>query len=184
MVSNIFFTSDSHFNHGSMLKFKRKDGSPARPGFTDVEHMNEVMINNWNSVVKDSDIIYHLGDVYMGKEDEAEKILKRLKGKKRLVLGNHDMIDSKSVLPKFFKKITLWRLFKEHNFICTHAPAHPNTFDHKGYINVMGHTHYRGPPQGPHVSVCVELTDYKPVAIEDINELYKKQQSLFFGSSL
>lgn len=40
----IFFTSDTHFNHSSIIRHCN------RP-FADVEQMNKVLIENWNSVI-------------------------------------------------------------------------------------------------------------------------------------
>lgn len=50
-----YYISDLHFDHTNVIKF---DNRP----FKDVEEMNNTLINNWNSVVKKSDIVYVLGD--------------------------------------------------------------------------------------------------------------------------
>ena len=78
----IYFTADTHFGHMNILEFCN------RP-FIDVEEMNETLIENWNHRVKGNDTVYILGDMFfrcLG----AEMILKRLRGKKRLIIGNHD----------------------------------------------------------------------------------------------
>ena len=102
-MGNIWITSDTHFNHTNILKFLGADGKPFRQ-FNSVEEMNECMIDRWNSVVKDRDKVYHLGDVYLSQGKEANSILHRLKGRKRLILGNHD--DGRDqLLQKHFEKI-------------------------------------------------------------------------------
>lgn len=53
--------------------------------------MNETLIENWNRVVSQDDIVFHLGDFCLGGSHECTKILNRLNGKIYLVLGNHDM---------------------------------------------------------------------------------------------
>ena len=78
----IFFTADTHFGHANILKLC------GRP-FDTIEEMNEVMIGKWNDRVKGTDTVYIVGDMFFRCSD-AETILKRLKGKKRLVIGNHD----------------------------------------------------------------------------------------------
>ena len=50
-MADIWVISDTHFNHDNILKFEDKAGKPCRD-FVDVEDMNETMIANWNSVVK------------------------------------------------------------------------------------------------------------------------------------
>jgi len=53
--SKIFFTSDTHFSHSNIIKFCD------RP-FSDVNEMNTALINNWNKVVPEDGIVFHLGD--------------------------------------------------------------------------------------------------------------------------
>lgn len=80
----IFFTSDLHFGHRNILKFC------SRPWDT-VEEMNEGLINNWNSVVKENDIVFNLGDFAFASNSTWKSILERLNGKHYLILGNHDV---------------------------------------------------------------------------------------------
>lgn len=80
---SIFFTSDLHFFHNNVIEFcKRPYGS--------VEHMNEELIKNWNTVVGERDHIYILGDISFGKDAQTQEVLDRLKGIKHLIVGNHD----------------------------------------------------------------------------------------------
>lgn len=95
-MSNIWIISDTHFNHKNILGFTDSEGKKFRGDlFKDVSDMNEQMIYNWNSVIKPEDKVYHLGDVYFGSQPEADAILSRLMGKKRLIVGNHDCIYGK-----------------------------------------------------------------------------------------
>ena len=48
------------------------------------------MIENWNSVVKKGDYVYHLGDVFFGSKETFPALWNRLNGSKRLIIGNHD----------------------------------------------------------------------------------------------
>jgi calcineurin-like phosphoesterase family protein len=81
-MSQIFLTSDSHFGHFNVIKYCN------RP-FTTVEEMNEALIANWNAVVGQEDIVFHLGD-FSFHERYVEEFLSRLNGYKFLILGNHD----------------------------------------------------------------------------------------------
>lgn len=166
-MGNIFVISDTHFGHSNILNFKDSIGKPVRQGFNDVNHMNEVMIQNWNSVVTPQDKVYHLGDVYFGNQDEANNILARLNGKKRLILGNHD--NGKShVLFRHFQKIMLWRIFKEFSAVLTHVPLHESTMNESAQFNVHGHIHQNLAPSDRHICVCVEHINYRPVLLADL----------------
>src|SRR5579862_8230519 len=87
-TQQIFFTSDHHFFHHNIIKYSKR-------GFSGLEEMHEHFIKCWNSVVGENDIIFHLGDIFYGREANDEKvkwIMSRLNGHKRLILGNHDAI--------------------------------------------------------------------------------------------
>jgi len=168
VTNNIWVTSDTHFNHHNIVhKFE-----PPRP-FKDVHHMNETIIENWNAVVKPGDKVYHLGDVFFGDKEEFKKLWPRLNGKKRLIVGNHD--DVKFLANgSFFEKVMMWRWFD--NLLLSHVPVHPSSIKEarggvKNSLNVHGHTHFRGSPEGPYKSVCVELTNYTPVNIEELKKI-------------
>jgi len=79
----IWFTADLHFNHVGVIKYCN------RPWST-VEDMNEGLIHKWNSVVKQQDTVYVVGDFAFRGKANIEDILSRLKGKKHLIEGNHD----------------------------------------------------------------------------------------------
>lgn len=82
---NRFFTSDTHFGHSNIIRYCD------RP-FANFEEMDAALVENWNHVVGDTDVVYHLGDVAMGASDRWDEILKSLNGYKVLVTGNHDRI--------------------------------------------------------------------------------------------
>lgn len=163
-MSDIWFISDTHFGHANFLTFQDVDGSVIRP-FSSVEEMDEHMIERWNSVVRDGDKVYHLGDVCFDKPRFPE-IMRRLKGSKRLILGNHDDI-KRFRMYEHFKKIALWRIFKEHDFVCSHVPLPPEQFRKVGF-NLHGHIHEKPETSPQHICVCVERTNYTPVHLDDI----------------
>ena len=81
--NNIFFTSDTHFNHTNIIKYAQ------RP-YSDAEEMNEDLIKRWNSVVGKNDIVFHLGDFMFGNINRFWEFRSRLNGKIYLIHGNHD----------------------------------------------------------------------------------------------
>lgn len=168
MSRNIWVTSDTHFNHENILNFKDSKGNPVRP-FGSVKEMNEVMVENWNSVVKPGDKVYHLGDVFFGLKDEFKKLWPKLNGSKRLIVGNHDDIKFLSS-GGFFQKASMWRVFSEFGLLLTHTPQHQSALTGKrnGLLNVHGHIHQNPSPDGPYKCVCVEQTNYTPVNLEEL----------------
>ena len=78
----IYFISDTHFGHENVIRMCE------RP-FKTIEEMNTALIENWNRRVKGNDTVYILGDLFFRCAD-PEPILRQLKGRKHLIVGNHD----------------------------------------------------------------------------------------------
>ena len=135
--------------------------------------MDEFMIDNWNSVVKQDDKVWHLGDVMMGDKIKFAKNWRKLNGSKRLCVGNHD--DIKYLCSGgFFKYIVLERKFREDGLHLSHVPLHSsqhevgNPGSGKFLCNVHGHIHGNATPKGRYINVSVEVVNYTPVALEDL----------------
>lgn len=80
-----YYISDLHFGHGKL------NTEMDHRGFASAEEMNQYMINQWNSRVRHGDEVVILGDFCMSKKaGEAEEILRQLKGRKYMIIGNHD----------------------------------------------------------------------------------------------
>lgn len=136
--------------------------------------MDQHMVERWNDTVSDEDIVYHLGDVYFG---EGHKVLPFLRGRKRLILGNHDNGKCQK-LQKYFQKILLWRMFPEYGVLLTHVPAHPSAFEYKKLRNIHGHIHQNTTmmlnedgtqsPDPRYINVSVEKINYTPVDLEKL----------------
>ena len=94
----VWFTSDTHFSHISNLYFHpwRRDACGLTLEETQadknaaIQQHDEWLIEKWNSTVRKQDEIYLLGDFCLSNRTRTEEILKRLKGKKHLIVGNHD----------------------------------------------------------------------------------------------
>lgn len=162
-MSRIFVVSDTHFGHENILKFRDSNTNELVRNFSDVHDMNEYMVQRWNAVVNDDDIVYHLGDVYFGRGHE---VLGRLKGRKRLLLGNHDNGKCQK-LHKYFQKIGMWRMFPEYNCLLTHVPVHESGL-YKVQYNLHGHIHQNASPTPRHINCSVEVQDYMPKLITDL----------------
>ncbi len=174
---NIWFTSDLHFGHKNILQFEKEH----RP-FSTLEEMHEVLIQNWNSVVKPKDKIYVLGDFAFGKHNIP--IARRLNGHKRLILGNHDSYPVEKYLP-FFEKI--YGLKYWEHCILSHAPLHPHCLSghHESYgiespnfLNAHGHLHsrkvmvktYKDVEDTRYFNVSVEQNNLTPIHADVIRQ--------------
>lgn len=80
-----YFIADTHFNHENIIKYCN------RP-FEDSKEMNEYIINKWNSVVTENDVVYHLGDVGFGSTEELEQLDERF-NKENHICVSCDVID-------------------------------------------------------------------------------------------
>lgn len=185
---NYWFISDTHFNHENILKFKNFDGSLQR-NFDSISEMNELIIKNWNEVVKPEDKVYHLGDVIMGNHVEYDLILSRLNGKKRLILGNHDE-GKLRFLSKHFQKVSGARHLNIGDFKCvlSHVPLHPHCITRFGNLNIHGHLHKSlvqsseynpifetiGEDDKHYINVCVEQINYRPIELEELKKYCEK----------
>lgn len=188
-MSNIFFISDTHFGHEACCtKFKRADGTPLR-AFANAQEMDEEMVKRWNEVVKDEDKVYHLGDVAMNKKHMPT--LLRLKGKKRLIMGNHDIFGIKEYL-KYFSEVYAIRVLEDVTL--THVPLHPSSVTQRWKTNVHGHTHannvHRAIPGRPaheptleldplYYNVSVEQIDYRPIEFSELRSRIKAREEEF-----
>lgn len=159
-MSDIWVISDTHFNHSNIIKYCDRPYSSAT-------EMDWDMVEKWNSVVKPGDKVYHLGDVYMkASKGYMDNLLGQLNGHKRLILGNHDN-GHDQILQRYFKKIYLWRHFKEFGLHLSHVPLRKQSI-FKDCVNIHGHIHNNEAIPGPYRNVSVEVINYTPINIEEL----------------
>lgn len=115
-----FYIADSHFYHDNLntrMDFR---------GFENGEVMNEVMIDKWNSRVRNNDEIIILGDLCFSRDlTVVNSLVEKLKGKKYLVVGNHDRYaEKKGFNREAFEWIGHYRELYDNNrkVILSHYP--------------------------------------------------------------
>lgn len=167
---NQWFISDLHIGHANILKFKNYDGSKIRP-FSSLEEMHETFVNNWNNVVSDNDVVYNLGDVMFN--SSGFNILRRLKGKKKLILGNHDHYPATRYLEFFDDIIGCQKISK--GMIISHYPIETESID-KGHFNIHGHVHSNTLSDLRYINVSVENINYTPISYEEIEDIINKRK--------
>lgn len=167
ITPSIFLTSDTHFGHSKIVTA----GWGVRK-----ETFNEDIIEAWNSVVTRDDIVLHLGDLTMANKETTLKWTSQLKGRKYLILGNHDNSSISwfkdvgfTVIPNAHKR------FKDKyenwfDVIFTHEPVWNLP---KGWFNIHGHLHgnmHRGrqPNEFQYFDVGVDAIGYKPKRLYEL----------------
>ena len=158
-MRKIFVIGCTHFGDSRILEYKDRSGKLIRPGFSSIKEMDKMLLDNWNSVVSEQDIVYHLGDVYAGTTD----VLEQLNGRKRLVLGNHDNGKDKR-LWNVFQKITSDRMFPDSNVLLSHAPRLIPVHG-KWEFNVHAHIHQNRSASDYHINVSSEAVNFTPVEL-------------------
>lgn len=172
-MNNIWFSSDTHYFHSNIIKYCK------RP-FSSALEMNNKLIENWNSVIKPNDTVYHLGDVGFCSESHLMNILDQLNGNKVLILGNHDKMikKSKGLKLKFTEIYDYYELkVKDDNvpggiqlIILCHFPLLSWNQMRRGSFMLHGHTH--GTIKYPFIAkildVGVDNLNYFPISYENV----------------
>ena len=171
-----YFTVDTHFGHENYI---RMCGRP----FETIEEMNEALIENWNRRVKGNDTICIVGDMFFRCE-EPEQILKRLHGKKRLIVGNHDSSWMNRVdIGKYFVSVDDFLQISDgqHSLTLCHYPL--LTWKHwsRSYM-IHGHIHadtrmdfwFCIKARDNVLNAGVDLNNFQPVTFDELLENNRK----------
>lgn len=171
-MSNIFVTSDLHFNHNKDFIYKDR-------GFSSIEEHDEKLIENWNSLISKDDLVYILGDLMLGDYQEGMKKLKRLNGKFFIILGNHDTSTREGfyyTLDNLVEVAYATRMKKNgYNFYLSHYPTITTNLNETKLkamtLNLHGHTHSKQIFEGDcpfRYNVALDAHNMYPVRIEQI----------------
>lgn len=157
-----WFTSDEHFNHSNIIKYCN------RP-FSSLEEMNEALIQKWNERVDDADTVYVVGDMFLGRPEDATPLIKRLKGRKVLIRGNHDR-SHRTMLECGFDET--WQrkellLQDGRRAVLNHKPL-PNSVIGACDLQIHGHRHSLPIVDGRRINVCVDLWGYAPISEDEL----------------
>ena len=133
------------------------------------DHDN-MLVKNWNSVVKPSDTVWFLGDFGLSDREYIAHIFKKLNGHIRMIKGNHDNWSNSFYQEAGFEYISQYPIILKRRFILSHTPMPAPTND--DYYYIYGHVHsnpsiFKGLPNAS--CVCVECTDFKPIRIKEFD---------------
>ena len=142
-MANVLFCSDLHFGHKNIHKFREYYGFP------DEEAHRKQICKEWKDKVTKRDIVYVLGDACFTQETVGD--FATLPGRKILIRGNHDLLDTTEYL-KYFDGV--YGLLKYKEFWLSHAPVHPDELREK--VNLHGHVHYASIKDKRYLNCCPE----------------------------
>ncbi|NIP43115.1 MAG: hypothetical protein GWO28_10505, partial [candidate division Zixibacteria bacterium] len=125
-LSNIWLASDLHLGH---------EGAAKHRGFDSISDHDEMIIDNFQSLICKRDKLFILGDVVWN--NKSLKLLAEIPGTKELIIGNHDTLSTREYL-KYFTKVHGFRGYKE--FWLSHCPIHPQEI-YRCRGNIHGHLH-------------------------------------------
>lgn len=145
-MSEIWFTSDTHFTHGNLMKYYSH-----RAAFADEEEMAEGMVKLWNERIRPKDIVYHCGD-FGGKDAQKDaRLACRLNGRLHFLPGNHDkkilkerkfQVKCSVIYDYSYAEISINR----QKIVLCHFPIWEWNGIHRGTWHIHGHVH--GKPTG------------------------------------
>ena len=176
---NIWFTSDTHFGHKNISRFTKRPWNSA-------EEMDEGLIKNWNEVVGENDIVFHLGDFAFASNGRWKELIERLNGRIYLILGNHDITrwPGDGIMDLFegvYSQLVI--VIGQKHFILNHCPllCYGGTYRNPPVYQLFGHVH-----SGPNITnldsdrlkycfpfqydVGIDNNNYRPISANEIIE--------------
>lgn len=159
-MANCFFTSDTHFGHGRIIKYCN------RP-FMDADEMDATLVTNWNSVVNSEDVVYHLGDFSFHKDmQKTASIRRRLNGSICLVRGNHDRQYPSNLFEWIKDYYELW--VGNQEIVLFHYGMRTWHHDIRGTWHLYGHSHNGLPAYGKSFDVGVDCWNFTPLSFDQV----------------
>jgi len=154
-----YVIADLHLDHTNIIHYC------ARPFHsTDVEEMNNVLVDNWNIAVGNN-VIYFLGDLSFGRRARSAIYwLQRLKGEVCFVRGNHEGWVEGSEEYRIVR-------YGGYEFLLVHDPDHL-PFSWNQWV-IHGHKHNNDIKDYPFINgdkktinVSTELVNYRPISLD------------------
>lgn len=203
----IWFIGDTHFYDPRPAVFAnqylRKDYSSIQE-YSD--SMDTRLMSSWNDVITDDDTVYHLGDVGTFCDiNEASTTIRGLKGKKILIMGNHDMerLDTRVLWESERDAVEFW---KEAGFskvippsqqpytyhdseldalirMCHVPPVFINPPEFYIFAHIHMQPHYRT-VSANHMCVSAERMHFVPISLSEVMVWQEREfQDMMYDSS-
>lgn len=167
-MSNVFFTADTHFGHGNIVKYcnrpflspldqeeldrlgswDHRDASQWKITREAIELMDQTIISNINKMVMPDDTLWHLGDFGFGRGGyykNCKAYRDRIACRNiNIVWGNHDDYEIKDLFNKNYNLVKV-SVNGQDIVLCHYAMA---VWDksHRGCWQLYGHSHAGAEP--------------------------------------
>lgn len=151
--------SDTHFFHANIGRYCDRPAG-----------WQETIIENWNQFIQSDEIVFHVGDLALGKRENLEGLAPLLNGRLYLLRGNHDRRGK-----AFYRQLGITLV---PDLYCVNHPSGLRlVFSHRpivplepGILNLHGHIHNNPAPElgERHVNLCVEVRAYRPWRLGEI----------------
>jgi calcineurin-like phosphoesterase family protein len=157
---DFYITSDTWFGRPQILQI-------ANRAFNDIEEMNSTLIKNWNKKVKNTDVVFHLGN-FAWDPITARKVLGKLNGTIFFIRGGADKA-LEEVIDDFPKASFLSESIIEltdFDLVFCHYPLAIWNGKDSGTIHMHGHTvfsHKTNLKLENRFNVCTDFWGYTPV---------------------
>lgn len=170
-----FFTSDTHFDDEYAIQYFN------RP-FQSVDEMNVVMVERWNNIVTDDDIVYHLGDFTPKNISHLTKWANQLNGNILILPGNIDRLWLQDFVPNEKVKVgvipplislafeQLGRVGQPQVIVLCHYSMRVWERSDHGSWHLFGHTHGKLKGIGKSFDVGMDCTDFEPLSLDKVAE--------------
>jgi len=135
--------------------------------------MDKILVNNWNSVVKNNDRVFMLGDFCLAGKNKIIEIGNKLNGRKTLIMGNHERNSLKVYYDAGFVMIYKHPILLENTFLLSHSPIKDTK-----YINIHGHIHeksikdldYFNGDLKLYYNVSCDVINFTPISLNKIKK--------------
>lgn len=197
MKERFYVVSDMHFNHSNVVLYEpcRTEIIASETNLIEEEVLeilrskskeeikklmkihDEFLIKKWNKMIRNNDVVFFLGDFTLGDREYTKELIGKLKGRKRMIMGNHDRFQTKFYLDAGFEEVSRYPILFNHHIMLSHEPL-PHDMIPEGCINFFGHVHSKTDfnwSRGKCVSI--EQTDFRPYEITKYVGNYKHNDS-------
>ena len=193
---NLFFTSDTHYGHSNICRATTNwtDADSVTRDFKSLDHMNNTIVDNINSIVGENDVLIHLGDWSFGGFENIAEFRSRIVCKNiHLTYGNHDhhIRRNKDDIQSIFSSTQDYMhldirrpsdrgkgVMDKFSFICMHYPIASWDSMNANMIHLHGHTHlpkHLRIADGRAMDIGTDGNDLEPISLNEVVSLLKNQ---------